>query len=146
MATDGNECKPCEDFGSVPTHSSPGSSVCTFCEPGEMQSGSGSTCVACEAGKYQNTNTYVCDDCPKGTYQSYVGKLKCETCPNGKSTVEQGSTTDSQCIECSAGSYSKKEFSFIATVEQICLLCPAGKVSFGIRFIIFIFFSFGGGS
>ena len=130
MATDGNECKPCEDFGSVPTHSAPGSSVCTFCGPGEMESGSGTTCVACEAGTYQNRKTYVCDPCPKGTYQPSEGQLKCVKCASGATTNIYSARDSDACTDCAAGKYSKTEFSVLSTVEQLCVNCPAGKVSF----------------
>ncbi|XP_059176527.1 uncharacterized protein LOC131956120 [Physella acuta] len=52
--------------------------------------------IICERGTFWNNG--VCKPCPRGYYQSEYGKVCCETCPEGNSTVGYGSRSSTDCV------------------------------------------------
>jgi len=122
----GNVCKQCPSL----MHSGEGSGKCSICNWASGEQQIGDSCVACTAGKYLNKNSQSCESCPRGTYQQNMGKIKCDTCPSGRTTAGLNTIASGNCVPCDAGMYSKQESSTsLVAVEQICLECPVGKVS-----------------
>jgi len=50
----------------------------------------------CPAGSHLSDRT--CTLCPVGQYTDQSGQLKCEKCPQGRTTAGKGSTSEDQCI------------------------------------------------
>lgn len=80
-----------------------GRSACTGCSAGtysaSVNANSNSTCRPCAAGTYSNAAGVTnCTVCPAGTYANSTGRLNCTACPNGTWTLQNSSTSASQCI------------------------------------------------
>ncbi|XP_070552541.1 uncharacterized protein [Ptychodera flava] len=77
-------------------------------------------CVMCMKGTYYLNVTQKCVFCDKGFYQDEAGQTVCKKCPDGFTTIEDGSRNETECLkECTAGSYSE-------TGVGVCSLCPIG--------------------
>jgi hypothetical protein len=73
-------------------------------------------CV-CDIGYQMNAKTKTCELCPLNRYRSDLGTDMCTDCPNFKKTLEQGATSQDQCV-CKDG--------FIPTDDGSCV-CPPGS-------------------
>ncbi|VDP05220.1 unnamed protein product [Soboliphyme baturini] len=66
----------------------------------------GENCAPCAVGTFYNPMTSQCEFCPRSTFQSKLGQLQCESCGEGLTTTDVGSTDSSQCVEsCQPGSF-----------------------------------------
>ncbi|XP_052797953.1 sushi, von Willebrand factor type A, EGF and pentraxin domain-containing protein 1-like isoform X2 [Mya arenaria] len=63
------------------------------CEPGFTRVGY--FCVPCGSGTYFNVD--YCELCPVGTYQEKERQTSCSLCPDGKSTLGEGSASIEEC-------------------------------------------------
>ena len=137
-------------------NSSTGASSCTVCPAGTYNSSPGSTsvssCTACSAGTYSAAGASSCTTCPTGTYSSSTGSISCSSVP-ANAVVYYGilggmffptgfqcnqgygpNTTGTQCVSCSAGTYSATGMScttcsagsYSAAGASSCTVCPAG--------------------
>jgi hypothetical protein len=56
-------------------------------------------CDACPAGKFSpEVAQGECQVCPKDSFSSTPGSKSCKRCPNGRTTISNTSTSESQCI------------------------------------------------
>ncbi|KAJ8300893.1 hypothetical protein KUTeg_022412 [Tegillarca granosa] len=79
------------------------------------------SCASCPTGTFFNKTADNCVKCPIGKYQDEDGSLDCKQCPEGTSTVKNGTTNSSLCLEiCPEGSYSK-------TGLSPCFKCLQGQ-------------------
>lgn len=134
-----------------------GAFVCEDCERGDYFNTTTATCTACPAGSFNNNDTSVfsCEVCPQGQYQDAQGQTKCLNCPKGSFAPAAGGATD--CTPCPAGTYSDElgltecldcpqgtdstegaqvcsgcvRGEYFNTTLDVCLACPAGRVSDG---------------
>ncbi|KAL5015279.1 hypothetical protein ScPMuIL_009549 [Solemya velum] len=71
----------------------------------------------CTAGQFINGST--CTACPKGSYQDQPLKSTCQHCPDGQTTINNGSDSPSDCIfNCTAGHFIN---------GTTCTACPKGS-------------------
>ncbi|XP_065058058.1 signal peptide, CUB and EGF-like domain-containing protein 2 [Rhopilema esculentum] len=90
----------------------------------DVQHGQSAICANCPLGKYNNQTQARCQNCPLGYYQDEEGKTVCKKCPQGSTTIFQGSYALSQCkAQCDKGSYSKDGL----TPLSGCKKCPIGS-------------------
>ncbi|KAM3726913.1 Neurogenic locus Notch protein [Dirofilaria immitis] len=89
----------------------------------------------CSAGHYYSIQEGSCVKCPKGMYQDRPGQLRCNACPESRSTLERGSVNvsnctvtcgagmsmseQSQCVKCAKGKYRQEN-----SAEVRCTSCP----------------------
>ncbi|KAL5018385.1 hypothetical protein ScPMuIL_004107 [Solemya velum] len=77
--------------------------TCTKCEGTRTTSQTGSTSSsncskeACQPGQRKAAGE-GCEDCPKGYYQELFSQPHCEKCQAGKTTAQNASTVERQCI------------------------------------------------
>ncbi|MFH4979212.1 hypothetical protein AB6A40_005921 [Gnathostoma spinigerum] len=94
----------------------------------------------CKAGSYHNTKKRQCEDCPRGQFQPRSGRSFCGRCPDGFTTLAEGSTNSSSCVvECAPGEYlSLKTLkcrkcgpsAYQPKAGQTeCIRCPNGSVT-----------------
>ena len=105
------------------------SASCSTCSTGRVQVGSdiaSFACNNCDSGKIAEAGATVCGDCPAGVYQSERGQGTCRSCPTGKWSAQEGSTSSSNCLKCSKGTYSTAKG---ASSKVACNECPPGKHS-----------------
>ncbi|CAC5361884.1 unnamed protein product [Mytilus coruscus] len=72
------------------------------CSPGKVEYQA--VCVACPTGTYWSDG--FCILCPVGTYQNEMGQQKCESCPNGYTTLYTASRNVTDCSENSTATTS----------------------------------------
>ena len=53
--------------------------------------------TVCEKGYYRDSLNNECKPCPIGTYSDIVNIESCITCPEGFTTIQEGSTVQLQC-------------------------------------------------
>ena len=117
----------------------PVNGVCRVCEKGKYsERESSTTCTSCPTGKTTRRpqssrrtdcltecrpGTYgelgaACRVCQKGKYSERESSTTCTSCPTGKTTVREGRTGLSDCVnECAAGEYG----------VHACNKCPIGR-------------------
>ena len=119
--------------------STPGSSECGGCLPGEIQS-SAISCSKCPVGKYAESGDISCTDCPVATFASAEGSSFCTQCDAGRfqhppltgqnvSTTcricpggwSQGQLQSTSCNSCGTGKYTNGD------EAPACISCAAGK-------------------
>ena len=113
---------------------------CLSCSSGKYSNAiaatSSTTCTTCPPASYADFRSTNCPSCPSNsdTWSSrrYLKDCKCnrgytgadggtcEACPFGKFKMRIG---DSECVECSIGSYTKKRG---AEYASECISCPSG--------------------
>ena len=72
------------------------------------------TCL-CVAG-YGGTSSTACTPCAVGFYKNTIATTECTPCPDNKSTLQEGSTSDTAC-ECEAG-YAGNSFGCTACASS----------------------------
>ncbi|KAK7506491.1 hypothetical protein BaRGS_00001966, partial [Batillaria attramentaria] len=133
-------CVPC-DIGFYKNMT--GAFTCAPCPTGTRTAGNGSlditecTIAACEPGFYLVVGNNTCAPCSYGQYQPQYWQDSCFTCPTGKTTFSQGtsslggcvqdcpagselSLTTDQCQVCARGYYRDKS----SPQQTACVLCP----------------------
>jgi hypothetical protein len=109
-----------------------GQTSCTSCGTGKYGVATGQTaeswCMACAPGKFTaSTGNSVCSFCEAGKYAEQPVAVYCINCGPGKYGIQVGASSESTCINCTAGSYSN------AYTQQYnasqCWACEAGKFS-----------------
>jgi hypothetical protein len=91
-------------------------------------------CQDCPAGKI-GSSAGICTDCALGMYSILPASLKCENCLGGKTTVAEGGSKTTDCLDCEPGTYSDPGASCVACpsgwggtdVKSYCIECMAGK-------------------
>ncbi|VDN91471.1 unnamed protein product [Brugia pahangi] len=89
----------------------------------------------CSAGYHYSIQDGSCVKCPKGMYQDRPGQLRCNACPESRSTPKRGSvhisnctitcgagmsmSSHSQCVKCAKGKYRQEN-----STEARCTPCP----------------------
>ena len=53
--------------------------------------------VGCGIGYFEDQDSCECEICPIGTYNDQDDVETCTSCPTGWTTLQSGSTLDSQC-------------------------------------------------
>uniref|UniRef100_A0A914I2G3 Uncharacterized protein n=1 Tax=Globodera rostochiensis TaxID=31243 RepID=A0A914I2G3_GLORO len=77
-------------------------------------------CEMCPKGHFSSNGT--CAQCPAGTFALRAGMTKCTSCPEGTSTVGNGTVADFQCLtRCAPGTFSSNNG------LAPCRACPTGK-------------------
>ena len=100
-ATSDATCKQC----AAGTYAGKGSASCTACSAGTYSAAGAESCTGCSAGYYVNeTGQSVCKKCGKGTY-STGSAATCQQCAAGTYNPNEGSTSSSACVDCTAGHY-----------------------------------------
>ena len=58
------------------------------------------TCTRCTLGTFANTTAtpQSCDHCPYNSYSGSEGATECVRCGDGFGTLEEGSTSGSDCV------------------------------------------------
>jgi len=104
--------------------STPGSSECGGCVPGEIQT-SPTECSKCDAGKFSEIGDIECTDCPPSTYSEEKGASACTQCAAGTFADPNltGQTSSNVCQNCPAG-YEQSE-----PQQTSCDICVGGKFS-----------------
>ena len=101
--------------------------ACLGCLAGQYQTSSGATsCISCAAGLFSTIVQSIsasCSSCPAGQYQEALGKTSCIGCPVGSSSIEVGSTSNSQCAQCAAGKFQD------SAGASSCASCARGTFS-----------------
>ncbi|KAJ3442997.1 cell surface glycoprotein (s-layer protein)-like protein [Anaeramoeba flamelloides] len=100
--------------------------ICTKCPPGKYntRSGAGSFdfCLDCPIGTYNALNGSAsaedCNKCSEGTISSGLAATSCVICGLG----QEPNSKQSQCVECSPGSYSDE-------IGGQCTLCPVNTIN-----------------
>lgn len=119
--------------------STPGSSECGGCLPGEIQS-SAVSCSKCPIGFYAESGDVKCSECPVATFASAEGSSKCTECAAGKfqhpplkgqsdpqtcricpGGWSQNKLQSTSCISCGVGKYTNGDQALS------CISCAAGK-------------------
>ncbi|XP_078575764.1 sushi, von Willebrand factor type A, EGF and pentraxin domain-containing protein 1-like [Branchiostoma floridae x Branchiostoma japonicum] len=54
-------------------------------------------CVTCPPGTLYNSGT--CQECPLGSYQELQGQTQCQYCPDGKTTLGIGASSQIDCVD-----------------------------------------------
>nr|XP_006825005.1 PREDICTED: uncharacterized protein LOC100367903 [Saccoglossus kowalevskii] len=96
--------------------------------------------AACSRGSFEDRDKEICVSCARGTYQELTAQTECISCPDGTSTIEEGSRNITACIpKCQAGFYSESgvitcsacDIGYYqpATGQTSCLLCPIGTTT-----------------
>ena len=69
---------------------------------GRLKLGEQGACV-CPAGQYARKVWTIsqCFQCPKGQYSKEADQDKCTACPNGKTTFQEGASSETDCKEAS---------------------------------------------
>jgi len=81
-------------------------------------------CYECPRGHYMNATSPTCQECPVGFFQDDEGMTECEPCPEFHSTLQSGSTKQSQCLsQCVAGHFS---ITGLNSPGDPCQPCPLG--------------------
>lgn len=93
---------------------------CQQCSLDKVNTGSGNTQCYCMLGKFEDGD--ACNDCRQGSYKSNTTYKYCSLCPDGSTTVETGSTSESDCV-CMAGFQRQKNGT------NLCSACAAGTFS-----------------
>lgn len=85
------------------------------------------SCERCSVGRYfvWNSTGSKCIKCPSWTYSNTTGATTCTTCPLGKYIISTGSNYCADCMECSAGLYTKCSIALGIS----CAYCPIGTYS-----------------
>jgi hypothetical protein len=106
----------------------PGSAACTPCPAGTAAisaapgQNSSSNCAVCPAGTSSFAGALTCSPCARGTAAPNAGTAgNCTACLPG---LYQGSTGQTSCVACPAGSTSTVVG---ATSASSCLGCPLGQ-------------------
>uniref|UniRef100_A0A8R1TU78 Uncharacterized protein n=1 Tax=Onchocerca volvulus TaxID=6282 RepID=A0A8R1TU78_ONCVO len=74
----------------------------------------------CSAGYHYSIQKGSCVECPKGMYQDQPGQLRCNACPESRSTLKRGSVHVSNCtVTCGAG--------MAMSAQSQCVKCAKGK-------------------
>ena len=77
-----------------------------------------SDCYECMKGSFYNSSSKSCSLCPKGKYQDEVNQDTCKDCDRGKTTLDYGTNTTSDCVVvCGLGQYLNDS-------DEACLDCP----------------------
>ncbi|XP_018027289.2 sushi, von Willebrand factor type A, EGF and pentraxin domain-containing protein 1, partial [Hyalella azteca] len=81
----------------------------------------------CTAGTYSDNGLEPCNPCPRNFYQPSQGKMTCVECPTGNRTINEGSTSASECqaIDCTENICQNGGLC-LARHHQIQCYCPAG--------------------
>jgi len=91
-----------------------------LCDEGFTANNDDYVCVACTTGTRYVNDTKLCELCGVGYYQVSQAQSECIPCPEGTTTLRNGSTNITDCIPlCQPGSYSD-------TGVESCQQCPAG--------------------
>ncbi|EKX31729.1 hypothetical protein GUITHDRAFT_49082, partial [Guillardia theta CCMP2712] len=140
--TNASFCWGCPSGSYATAYGQASISSCSACGPGKYASGTGqSVCSACPLGKYSDVSgSVLCIPCPQGTFAGSTGltvcqkcsagssgiisATSCQTCPLYSSTLQDSSTSLTDC-KCPAG-YSGPDHS-------PCTACAVGeyKISMG---------------
>lgn len=94
---------------------------CKYCNPGKLSVEDRSECGDCDPGEYIFNRT-SCVSCPEGKYSPAAIDDDCVVCGAGFFTNLP--TRASECLECSAGTYSHE-------LSTACLECGPGTYSEG---------------
>ena len=77
-----------------------------------------SDCYECMKGSFYNSSSKSCSLCPEGKYQDEVNQDTCKDCDHGKTTLDYGTNTSSDCVVvCGLGQYLNDS-------DEACLDCP----------------------
>ncbi|XP_015760737.1 PREDICTED: uncharacterized protein LOC107339904 [Acropora digitifera] len=77
-----------------------------------------SDCYECMKGSFYNSSSKSCSLCPEGKYQDEVNQDTCKDCDRGKTTLDHGTNTSSDCVVvCGLGQYLNDS-------DEACLDCP----------------------
>jgi len=112
-------CSTC----SAGQYSGVGAAVCDICPPGSFSNAGAAFCTTCIAGEYAGPGSPSCQICPAGFF-SAAGAEVCTGCPGGTYSPTVGAPSDTFCIPCNPGYYSK-------VGARKCLACLPGKYSLG---------------
>ena len=98
------------------------SKECKACGPNQITNATGtsniSQCFSCRKGTFLNKTVSQCQRCPKGTFQDQPGRDTCKDCDRGKTTLDYGTNTSSDCVVvCGLGQYLNDS-------DEACLDCP----------------------
>ena len=106
--------------------STPGSSECGGCLPGEIQS-SAISCSKCPVGKYAESGDIACTPCPVATFASAEGSSFCTQCDAGRFQHPPltGQTSSDTCRICPGG-WSQGQLQ-----STSCNSCGTGKYTDG---------------
>ncbi|XP_071847584.1 uncharacterized protein [Apostichopus japonicus] len=113
--------------------------ISAVCETGFASDPLYLTCGACPRGTFDNEEEDICTPCPIGTYQNETEQTSCTFCPEGMSTLHEGSINITECLDfcevgtnsptgltpcldCDVASYQPE----IGALE--CLPCPEGTM------------------
>ena len=102
----------CVDCSTGRYQSGTGEADCLECSPGSVTQinsqttdEGGTTCVPCGAGQFSAQSSSPCAQCDAGQYQDSVGVTDCTLCPDGQTSVADG--TECQLSLCAAVSISE---------------------------------------
>ena len=115
-------------------------STCGSCDPGRHSSSAAALCQDCPTGTFQRLSNSVtisrtspqtglpqgCPSCGPGSYQGSTGQTQCTACVAGTAHKDEGQTTNVSCIACVPGQYQDVERS------QSCLPCVRGRASYSV--------------
>lgn len=71
--------------------------------------------AGCSRGSWFDVNSQTCEYCPMGSYQELSGKLSCDLCPNGYTTLITGSKDRNDCI-------CKFFFQILILLTNLCII------------------------
>ena len=96
--------------------------------PGTHQNQSGqASCNDCPIGTFMadaKSPNDACESCNPGYYQNEAARSECEACLPGKWNDQIGTKDESNCTNCTKGTYSSAK----ASGEE-CNKCAAGKMN-----------------
>ena len=129
------DCGPGRDYLCNPRCSALGGNVSG--QPSDTAAG----CVACLAGKYADDGK-ACKPCPAGKYQNSHLQTQCINCVAGKYSTVSGSSRESDCQSCPAGTNSGAGSGSLAAClcvagkykgssDVSCISCPVGQYASG---------------
>ena len=101
---------------------------CQKCPVGKYNENYGSvsinSCSLCISGKFnEKRGNNICIYCDTGFY-SLMGRDKCEICPLGKYSLNEGLKKFTKCVNCPPGTYAD----FIGAIDkEKCIPCPKGS-------------------
>ncbi|MCQ2914969.1 MAG: hypothetical protein MJ247_07235, partial [Alphaproteobacteria bacterium] len=83
-------CKPCPDGYTTEGTGAQSENECNILTPKSSQ--------GCALGQYLDSESSTCKSCSKGYYQDQANQTDCKKCPEGTTTMSEGSTRSSQCV------------------------------------------------